>query len=182
MRKKYIEKKTKFTTNTYMKEAVDYDIVIVKEDNLFITIKKYKSMNGKFTLKNEDGKEVDYIDKDYYVVELTPLDEKYNIRHYFDNNKNYIDYYIDITYENGEKYKLPYYVDLYLDIVHYPKSNTAKFCDEEELEEALKNKIISKEDYNMAYRVGNKLLKEIEKNKNKYMNINVIDYINKYFN
>lgn len=181
MKKKYIEKKTKFTTNTYMREAIDYDIVIVKEEDLFITIKKYKSLTAPFTLTNEDGKEVNYIDKDYYVVELTPLKEKYNIRYYFDNNKNFIDYYIDITYENGEKYKLPYYVDLYLDIIHYPNSNTVKFCDEDELENALKNKIISKKDYNMAYRVANKLLKEIENNKNKYLNMNVLEYINKFF-
>lgn len=181
MKKKYIEKKTKFTTNIYMREAIDYDIVIIKEEDLFITIKKYKSISDPFTLTNENGEKIKYIDKDYYLVELTPLKENYNIRFYFDNNKNFIDYYIDITYENGEKYKLPYYVDLYLDIIHYPNSNTVKFCDEDELENALKNKIISKKDYNMAYRVANKLLKEIENNKNKYLNMNVLEYINKFF-
>ena len=181
MKKKYIEKKKKFTTNTYMREAIDYDVVIMKEDNLFITIKKYKELTDKFIITNEDGEEVTYIDKDYYVVELTPLEEKYNIRYYFDNNKKFIDYYIDITYENGEEFKIPYYVDLYLDILHYPKSNTARFCDEDELEEALKNKIINKKDYDMAYRIGNKLLKEIESNSNKYMNVDVLQYINKYF-
>lgn len=181
MKKKYIEKKTKFTTNTYMREVIDYDIVIIKEEDLFITIKKYKSISKPFTITNEDGEKINYIDNNYYLVELTPLNEKYNIRYYFDNNKNFIDYYIDITYENGEKYKLPYYVDLYLDIIHYPKSNTNKFCDEDELEEALQDKIISKKDYNMAYRVGNKLLKEIENNTNKYMNIDVLKYINQYF-
>ena len=182
MKKKYIEKKTKFTSNTYMREAIDYDIVIIKEEDLFITIKKYKSITNPFTLTNELGEKIKYIDKDYYLVELTPLKEKYNIRFYFDNNKNFIDYYIDITYENGEKYKLPYYVDLYLDIIHYPNTNTVKFCDEDELEESLKNKIISKKDYNMAYRVGKKLLKEIENNTNKYLNIDILKYINQYYN
>ena len=182
MKKEYIEKRKKFTSNTYMREAIDYDIVIVKEGNLFITIKKYKDMTDKFTLTNELGKKVDYIDKGYYVVELTPIEEKYNIRYYFDKNKKYIDYYIDITFENGVEYKMPYYVDLYLDIVHFPKSNTNKFCDEEELEEALSKKIISKKDYDMAYKVGNKLLEEIENKTNKYLNIDVMNYINKYFN
>ena len=182
MRKKVIEKRTKFTSNTYMKEAINYDIVIVKEDNLFITIKKYKEMDGTFSLKNEDGKEVNYIDKNYYVVELTPLEEKYNIRYYFDKKKKFIDYYIDITLENGVKYKMPYYVDLYLDIIHYPKSDSVKFTDEDELESALKEKKISKKDYDMAYRIGKKLIKEIENKANKYMNIDVIKYIDKYFN
>jgi predicted RNA-binding protein associated with RNAse of E/G family len=180
MRKKYIEKRTKFIANTYMKEAIDYDIVTIKEDNLFITIKKYKKMSDKFTLLNEDGKEVTYIDEGYYVVELTPIGEKYNIRYYFDNNKKFIDYYIDIILENGIKYMMPYYVDLYLDIIHYPKKGEVTFCDEDELEESLNNKIISKKDYDMAYKVGNKLIEEIKNKTNKYMNIDVLKYINKW--
>ena len=178
MRKKEIENRTKFTTNTYMREAIDYDIKIIKEDDLFITIKKYKKMNGKFIIKDESGNDVTYIDEGYYLIELTPLKEKYNIRYYFDNNKKLIDYYIDITLVNGVKYKIPYYVDLYLDIIHYPKSNTVKFCDEEELESALNDKKISKSDYNLAYRTGNKLLKQIENNENKYMKIDLFKYLN----
>ena len=181
MKKKYIEKRTKFITNTYMREAIDYDIVTIKEGNLFITIKKYKSMTESFKLPDENGKLIDYIAKDYYVVDLTPLGENYNIRYYFDNKKNYIDYYIDITLENGERYKMPYYIDLYLDILSYPDKSVVKFYDEDELEEALKNKIISKKDYNLAYKVGKKLKKEIEEGTNKYMNIDVLPYINKYF-
>ena len=130
---------------------------------------------------DEKGKLIDYIAKDYYVVDLTPLGENYNIRYYFDNKKNYIDYYIDISLENGEKYKMPYYIDLYLDILSYPDKSVVKFYDEEELEEALKNKIISKKDYNLAYKVGKKLKKEIEEGTNKYMNIDVLPYIDKYF-
>ena len=177
MRKKFFEKRLKFTTNTYMKEATKYEIVIISEDDYFVTIKKYLEMTDNFTINN-----ITLIDKDYYVVEITPLKEKYNIRFYVDNNKNVIDYYIDITYENGIRYKLPYYVDLYLDILHYPNSNEAKFYDEDELKDALDNKIISKKDYDMAYKVGNKVLKEVNENKNKYLNIDVIIYINKYFN
>ena len=109
------------------------------------------------------------------------MNENYNIRYYFDNNKHFIDYYIDITLKNGIEYKIPFYIDLYLDIIHYPISNTVKFCDEDELQEALNNKIISKKDYNLAYTTGNKLLKDIKNNTNKYLKINVIDYINKYF-
>ena len=182
MRKKDILSRRKFTTNTYMKEAIDYDIVIEKEEDLFITIKKYKNMSGTFTLHDSDNSVVTYIDKDYFVVELTPLNENYNIRYYFDSNKKLIDYYIDITYENGVEYKIPYYVDLYLDIIHYPSSDEVTLYDEDELELALKNKIISKKDYNMAYRVGNRLLKEIKNKSNKYFNIDASRYIDKYFN
>jgi predicted RNA-binding protein associated with RNAse of E/G family len=114
-------------------------------------------------------------------LELTPIKENYNIRFYYDNNKKIIDYYIDISLENGIKYKMPYYIDLYLDIIHYPKTDKIAIVDEEELKEALDNKIVSKKDYELAYRVGNKLIKEIKENSNKYMNINILEYVNRYF-
>ncbi|MDD3995795.1 MAG: DUF402 domain-containing protein [Bacilli bacterium] len=100
MRKEYIKKRTKFTSSTYMREAVNYEVISIKEEDLFITIKKYNEMNGKFSLVNEDGKERDYIKEGYYVIELTPLKEHYNIRYYFDDKKKLIDYYIDISLKN----------------------------------------------------------------------------------
>lgn len=172
MKKSTKENKTKFTTNTYMREALKYEIKIISEEDYFITIKKYLSMSDKFIINNTT-----LLDNNYYLVEITPLKEKYNIRFYVDDKLNIIDYYIDITYENGIKYKIPYYVDLYLDIIHYPDTDEVTFYDEDELKSALDNKLISKKDYNMAYKVGNKLLKEIQNKTNKYLNIDIIKYI-----
>ncbi len=106
-----IEAKKKFTTNTYMREAIDYDILIVKEDKLFITIKKYKKMKNKVNFSDEDIERT-YIDEGYSIIEITPIDENYNIRYYVDRNKKIVDYYIDITLKNEVEKKIPYYVDL----------------------------------------------------------------------
>ncbi len=178
MKKNEVLKRRKFTTNTYMKEALEYDILIIKENDLFITIKKYKKMSGKFSIK-DGNTEIDYINNGYYVLELTPLNENYNIRYYVNKNKKIIDYYIDISYKNGVEHKIPYYVDLYLDIIHYPKSNTIKFADEDELQEALNSNKVSKRDYALAHKIGNKLFKEIKENKNKYLNIDINKYLDK---
>ena len=179
MRKRYIEMKKKYTTNTYMKEAIKYDTVVTNEDDYYITIKRYREMDGIFVTKNICGKEITYIDEGYFVVEITPLHENFNIRFYYNDKKEYIDYYIDITLKNGVEYKIPYYVDLYLDIVHDNDGDKNYFADEEELLDALNKKIVSKKDYDLAYRVGNKLLKNIKNNK--YFNINVLNYINRFF-
>ena len=180
MRRSVIEKRKKYTTNTYMREALDYDIVIAKEDNLFITIKRYKKMSKVVSFMVNEH-ERNYIDAGYYIVEFTPLDENYNIRFYFDSNKKYIDYYIDITYKNGVDHMIPYYIDLYLDILHYEKDDVVKFVDEEELLDAYNNKLISKKDYDLAYKVGKKLMKEILNHKNKFLEMDVVPYIDKYF-
>ena len=177
MKKIHKLKRKKYTTNTYMREAIDYNIFIINEIDFFITIKKYKKVSSSFRIKYDNNTEVDYIKDGYYVIEITPLKENYNIRYYVNSNKEIIDYYIDITYENGVEYKIPYYIDLYLDIIHNPIDDSVKFCDEEELLEALNNKIINKKDYDFAYKIGNKLLDEIKSKSNKYLNIDILKYL-----
>lgn len=177
MLKKYINKRKKFTTNTYMREAFDYQINIIKEEDYFVTIKKYNKVSDDFCIEDENGKQVKYISNGYYIIEITPLKENYNIRYYFNKSKKLIDYYIDISLENGVENKIPYYIDLYLDIIHYPISDSVSYIDENELKDALNNKIISKNDYLLAYRVGERLLKDIKNNSNKYLNINVKKYL-----
>lgn len=181
MLKRMITKRTKKTVTTYMKEAIDYDLLAIKQsEDLFITIKKYKKMSGKFSLKNSLGEEVTYIDEGYYVIELTPIKENYNIRYYINKNREIIDYYIDISLFNGVLDKVPFYVDLYLDILHYSIDDSVAFTDEDELQEALNNELISKKDYKLAYEVGNKLLKEIRNHENEYLNIDVLSILNNY--
>lgn len=160
MRNKEKNNKKKYTTNTYMKEAIDYDIHIYKEDDMFITVKKYKKMTNPVSFMVEDQR-ITYIDEGYTLLEITPLKEHYNIRYYFDQNNNYIDSYIDVILENGEEFKIPYYIDLYLDVLHNPKTDTYYFVDEEELLEAYQQKRISKKDYEFAYQIGNKILKQL---------------------
>ena len=179
MLKENIDKRKKFTTNTYMKEAIDYQIYIFKEEDFFVTIKNYIKVSDDFCIKDENGNSIKYISNGYYLVEITPIKENYNIRFYFDKKKKLIDYYIDITLENGVENKIPYYIDLYLDIIHYPVSNTVGYIDEDELKDALNNKIISKSDYLFAYKVGKKLLKEIKNESNKYLNMNIKKYLKK---
>lgn len=167
------QKRQKLTTGTYMKEAVDYRTLIIKSDNdYYITIKKYDRVNSPISF---DG--ITYIDNNYYLVEITPIKDFCNIRFYVTKDYQTVSYYIDISLENGLYQKVPYYTDLYLDIVYYPKDNTVKFSDEDELLEAFKTGLISKRDYNFAYKVGNKIMEEIKQCRNKYINLDVIEII-----
>lgn len=165
-------KKTKFTTNTYMKEAIEYKTLVVKgEENYFITIKKYEKVESNFKMKSST---IPHIENGSFMVEFTPLDDYFNIRFYVTKDYKLLDFYIDISLENGVKNKIPYYVDLYLDIVHSLKDDSVYFIDEDELLEAYKNKFISKRDYDFAYMVGRRLLKEIRENKNKFLNMDIV--------
>lgn len=180
MKKINKEKRLKFTTNTYMKEAVNYQIVIIKDNpDYFVTIKKYDEVTKPFILTNHHGKDITYFANGYYLVEFTPLNDYYNIRFYYNEKKELVDFYIDISLENGIKYKLPYYTDLYLDILN--REGTVSFTDEDELSSALAENKISKRDYDFAYKIGKRVKREVEAGENFFINLDKVAIINKYF-
>ena len=74
----------------------------------------------------------------------------------FDDNNNLIEWYFDMIKTNGVENGVPYIYDLYLDLVI--KSNGKEVVlDEDELKEALNNRDISKDDFNMAYKTMKKI-------------------------
>ena len=72
------------------------------------------------------------------------------------NGYNLIEWYFDMIKTNGVENGVPYIYDLYLDLVI--KSNGKEVVlDEDELKEALNNRDISKDDFNMAYKTMKKI-------------------------
>ena len=176
MRKKYISK-------TYMREVIDWELVIIKkeEENYFLGIKKINKTIKPFKL-NIFGKDIVHIDEGYYIVEFTPLDKFYNARVYLDNNKNIIDYYFDISRGNGAEDNVPYYDDLYLDVIYYPNDNEIiEETDEDELINALNEGFITQNDFDLAKRESQQLMEEIKTKQNIFLQIDVKSLVEKYF-
>ena len=99
----------------------------------------------------------------------------------YNDNKELIQYYIDITKENViSKNGKSYFYDLFLDVVQL-SSGKIYLLDEDELLEALKNKLIDKSDYILAYNEANKIKEELEKNKFKPTKMCEL-YLEKLFN
>ena len=71
---------------------------------------------------------------------------------------------------------MPYYYDLYLDITI--TNGEVKVLDQDELENAFSNKLIDINTYNKANMTKDKLLEEINKNSNKYLNIDMKKLLN----
>lgn len=161
-----------------MKEALEYKILVVNNnDDFYLTIKKYLKLTKPVSFKDNNNQIVNYIDNGSYLVEVTPKNDNYNVRFYITKDFKIIDLYVDISLKNGERNKVPYYIDLYLDIVNYPNENRLRFDDEDELLDALKQKKISKKDYEFAYAVGNKIIEEIRQSKNKIINMDIISLL-----
>lgn len=101
----------------------------------------------------------------YYWLTMFPAGERYVVTAMFDEQQNIVQWYIDICSEIGfGKEGVPWYDDLYLDIIIDAHKNHC-LIDQEDLERALRQKIIKKQDYDFAYREANRVIKLIENDK-----------------
>ena len=106
------------------------------------------------------------------------------------NDKDEIfEYYLDVTDGMELREGIPYYNDLYLDIIYYNQNKkminykmedidkNLVMLDESELKDALNEKIITKEQYEKAYKVAYNLMDEIESGTNIFINRGLKDYL-----
>ena len=122
------------------------------------------------------------IDKNFTILEYTPLDKNYNVRAHIDDKGNILEYYFDITDGNAIEDGVPYYDDLYLDVVYYQECATKSSTyinleDRNDLSNALKDGDIDKEKYDFAYQVADSLMKELKQGTNKFVNRGIQDYM-----
>ena len=115
---------------------------------------------SKWEMVRENGKEVCILDSGYKWLGVYPKDETYAITGLYDKDNKLVEFYFDMTKENGRENNKPYIVDIYLDLVITP-DNMKIVLDEDELEDALNQNILGKEEYNLAYET-------LEKLQNKY--------------
>ena len=165
-----------------VREVTDMDITIKKleEKNTYITLKEVKAVEQPYSVYI-NGERVKKLDKDFTIIEYTPLDKKYNVRIHVNDKKEILEYYFDIIAENKIKDGIPFYNDLYLDVVYFQPAATKEgtyiqLVDCNELEEALKENIIDKVQFDMAYIEAEKLMKELKEKKNWYVNRGLEDY------
>jgi hypothetical protein len=173
-RKKVKNMRKKLLSKTYLRDVNEYILTFDFTNEDYYLSKKKIIKTTPFVLSN--GLKV--IDNGYYILEILPKTENYAIRVYFDDNKNIIEYYIDITNgcEIDEESKIPYYDDLFLDITI--TNGLVEVLDQDELENALSNKIIDANTYNKAIKTKDKLLKEIKNNCNKYLSMDMKELLN----
>lgn len=172
-----------------IREATDTKITIKKlEDiNCYFTVKEINAIDEKFSLLLKHP-ELKKIDKDFKMLEYTPIDKNYNVRAYVNDKDEIFEYYIDITDGMELRKGIPYYNDLYLDIIYYNNTELMKkvsrtqkqvrLIDGEELEDALNQSIITKQQYEQAYETANKIIGEIKDGTNIFINRGLTDYLN----
>ncbi|MED1412080.1 MULTISPECIES: DUF402 domain-containing protein [Bacillus] len=136
------------------------------------TVKQVEEgMLGVLNIKNV--REPSY--KEYKGKELCIAGDEYTWMQYFINGKNFaitamlddqkklVQYYIDVTKEYKiDERGLPYFDDLYLDVVLLPNGEIY-VLDEDELEDAYSMGDITKEEYELAWHITKWIVAAIKK-------------------
>lgn len=167
MRKKLISK-------TYLRDVESYtQTLYMNNEDFFVSVKhliKTKPFHSK------DG--LPLMKNGYFLVEVIPKFEHYAMRAFMNDKKEVVEYYFDISLGNGidEETKVPYYDDLFTDIIVDDKGKI-RIVDENELAGALECKLITNEQYALAKSVTKTLYDEISKGINKYQNMDLKQFI-----
>ena len=167
----------------YLRGVSDWDFVMQKRksENYCLSMKRINEIDQPFVV-NISGQSIVFIDNGYYIVEFTPLEQFYNVRVFLDRNAEVLGYYFDISRGNGMENNVPYYDDLYLDIIHCPADDSFTMIDDEdELLEALNTGKITREEFDLANEACSKLFEEIQANENIFVNMDKKELIQRWF-
>ena len=172
-----------------IREATDTNITIKKLDDLncYFTVKEINAIDENHEIiRNQTlGRKVD---KNFKMLEYTPIDKNYNVRAFVNDKNEIFEYYLDVTDGMQLRDGVPYYNDLFLDVIYYNNKDIMKkvydgdqelrIIDQQDLQEALDEKVITEEQYHKAYNIANQLMSEIQNGTNVFINRGLTDYLN----
>lgn len=108
-----------------------------------------------------NGEEVLIVDDGYYWMQHFPLMSNYCVTTMFNNKKEIIQWYFDISKQNGiSDQGIPFWDDLYLDVIVLPNGKYL-IKDIDELEDALNTNVIEQADYLLAKNTMKDLIKNL---------------------
>ncbi|MEM7131736.1 MAG: DUF402 domain-containing protein [Chloroflexota bacterium] len=102
-------------------------------------------------------------DARYSWLQHFPRGTNYTVTTMFDDRGQVVQWYLDIVRQHGvDERGVPWFDDLYLDIIVTPKRMTA-VLDEDELDDALERGIIDLSEHQLAWNEVKRICNEIEK-------------------
>lgn len=161
MKLKYADKRN---DSVILKNEFKMKNINIEEFNGTITLINILEVTNSISVTRPDNSKDCVLDLEYKWLGIYPKGQKYCITVMFDNNWKLLQWYFDIAkdickYDSG----VPYIEDLYLDIVLLPNGNHY-MIDEDELEQALSENIITQNEYNMAYDIANRINNSLDNN------------------
>ena len=143
--------------------GIEYVLKRIDKDYFKGYLCKLKMIDIKPLIVKLNNEDLCLRDNGYTWYEVYPDNENYAITIMYDVNNRLVQWYFDISKTIGVENGIPYEDDLYLDL-SIRSNDEVSILDENELKEALDNNVITKEDYDFAYEVLDKLQGEYVSN------------------
>ncbi len=102
------------------------------------------------------------VDNGYSWMQIAPEREHWWLTVMFDERWTIVQYYFDITLENILRGRDSRFRDLFLDVAAIPEGKM-ELLDRDELDEALREHLITPEEHRVATETGERLMREIPK-------------------
>lgn len=125
----------------------------------YITLLKIKEVSKVGYVPRENREDDCIVNKGYTWLSIYPIDKNYAITAMFNDKDEIVEWYFDITNGAGIENDIPFIEDLYLDVV-VTYLNEIIVLDKDELEQAYNEKDITKEQFELALRVGEEIVKK----------------------
>lgn len=167
-----------YDCNILKEKRVEYSYVENDEFIGYISIVYVDKVNAPY-IWGEIGESLCVADEGYIWLLYMPLESNHCITTVFNEKREIVNWYFDITYQNNvTEDGIPFYDDLYLDVVVLPSLETF-LLDEDELVEALESKKISESQYNLAYREAKVLMQGLSQEKDTLVRLSYkyLDYM-----
>lgn len=127
-----------------------------------ISLIKIKSVSEPLYVQYGE-KRICIVDDNYIWLQHFPSGKRYTLTTMFDSKGEIVQWYIDISHQNGIENNIPWMDDLFLDIIVLPTGEVIH-KDTDELEDALNEGLIDEALYNTAWEEFNKINKLINTN------------------
>lgn len=123
----------------------------------YISLINIEKVKYKVIVGNDENKICLY-DDGYKCIIFLPDNENWCVSAIYNINNKIVEWYFDMTKVNSiDENGIPFFYDLYLDIAVSPDF-TVTILDEDELQEAVKDKIITTSDYELAHNTCKKII------------------------
>lgn len=101
-------------------------------------------------------------DEGYVWLEQFPLNKRHSVITMFDSRLQVVQWYIDVCRNIGlDERGIPCFDDLFLDVTVLP-SGEVILLDAEELDEALKERVIDRETYELSWQEANRIMVDVQ--------------------
>lgn len=141
----------------------DFALTYIEDTHFtgYVSLIKFNSVRAPL-VKEMEGTKIHLVNAGYYWMQHFPLNAHYSVTTMINDREEIVQWYIDICEQvDVDERGIPYYDDLYLDVVLLPSGHVF-LLDKDELEEAFEWGRITKSQYELSVTEASRFISHVK--------------------